>query len=45
VRHVLEADTNDKGVPNQVKLHVMTVWEKKNGAYQLLARQAVKLVK
>lgn len=43
VRHTLQAETNDKGVAGKVKLHVMQVWIKKNNAWKLVARQAVKV--
>jgi ketosteroid isomerase-like protein len=42
VRHDLNAKTNDNGKPNEVHLHVLLVWQKQNGAWQLVARQAVK---
>ena len=42
VRHDLNAKTNDKGKPNEVHLHILLVWQKQNGAWQLVARQAVK---
>lgn len=42
VRHTLDAVTNDKGQPGNVKLNIMTVWNKQKGKWKLLARQAVK---
>ena len=42
VRHTLEADTNDNNKPGHVKLKVLTVWQKMNGGWKLIARQAVK---
>ncbi|PIQ22549.1 MAG: DUF4440 domain-containing protein [Cytophagales bacterium CG18_big_fil_WC_8_21_14_2_50_42_9] len=42
VRHLLTAETNDKGVPGTIKLAVLLVWQKQNGRWRLLARQAVK---
>ena len=42
VRHDLNAKTNDNGKPNEVHLHILLVWQKQNGAWQLVARQAVK---
>ncbi len=42
VRHLLEADTNDRNVPGHVKLKIMTVWKKKGGQWKMIARQAVK---
>ncbi len=43
VRHNLNAVTNDKGVPGEVHLKVLLVWQKQKGVWKLLARQAVKL--
>ena len=43
VRHVFTAATNDNGVPDTKKLKILLVWEKENGKWKLLARQAVKL--
>jgi ketosteroid isomerase-like protein len=44
VRHVLLADTDDKGKgPRSIKLWILLVWTKQHGQWQLLARQAVKL--
>lgn len=43
VRHVLSAQTNDNGKPGSVKLAIMTVWEKENFRWKLLARQAVRI--
>ena len=43
VRHVFTAATNDSGVPATKKLKILLVWEKENGKWKLLARQAVKL--
>ncbi|MFS0488920.1 nuclear transport factor 2 family protein [Leadbetterella byssophila] len=43
VRHILDADTFDGGVPGSIKLHILTVWTKEKGAWILVARQAVKL--
>lgn len=43
VRHDLDADTHDMGKPeNTVKLHILTVWQKKEERWVLVARQAVK---
>jgi hypothetical protein len=44
VRHTLEGATNDAGKASNVKLAVMLVWNQKGTSWQLLARQAVKLV-
>lgn len=43
VRHVLNADTNDGGIPGKVHLGIMLVWEKQGNTWKLLARQAFKL--
>lgn len=42
VRHNLKATTNDNGVPGNVSLHILLVWQKQKGSWKLLARQAVK---
>lgn len=45
VRHILSASTNDAGKgPGSVHLSVLLVWVKQNGAWKLLARQAVKKI-
>lgn len=44
VRHVLSATTNDGGKPGTVKISILLIWQKQNGGWKLLARQAVKLV-
>jgi len=42
VRHILTADTEDKGkAPAHVRIRVMQIWQKKSGHWKLLARQAV----
>jgi hypothetical protein len=41
VRHTLEASTNDRGKPGNVRLYVLLVWQKLRGRWLLLARQAV----
>jgi len=43
VRHILKAKTNDSGVPGEVNLRVLLVWQKQKGTWKLLARQAVKI--
>lgn len=43
VRHTLAATTNDGGKPGTVKLKVILVWQKLDGKWKLIARQAVKL--
>jgi hypothetical protein len=42
VRHDLLAATNDNGKPGNVALHVLSVWQKTEGQWKMLARQAVK---
>ncbi len=42
VRHILNADIKDGGVPNTIKLGVLLVWQKRGGDWKLLARQAFK---
>ncbi|HEY8940427.1 MAG TPA: nuclear transport factor 2 family protein [Cellvibrio sp.] len=42
VRHILNANINDGGVPGTIKLGVLLVWQKQNGDWKLLARQAFK---
>ncbi len=42
VRHTLDAVTNNDNKPGEVHLHVLQVWQKQNGGWRLLARQAVK---
>ena len=43
VRHQLVAETSDNGVPGLVKLAVLQVWQRQQGKWRLLARQAVKV--
>lgn len=43
VRHKLNAVTNDSGKPGEVHLSVLLIWQKLQGEWKLLARQAVKL--
>lgn len=45
VRHTLIAQTNDKGVAADIKIHVLTTWVKSKNQWKLLARQAIKLTK
>lgn len=42
VRHNLNADIKDGGVPNKIHLGVLLVWQKHAGEWKLLARQAFK---
>jgi len=44
VRHRLDASTNDGGKPGTVKLDIVLVWVKVKSNWQLLARQAVKVL-
>jgi Domain of unknown function (DUF4440) len=44
VYHTLDAKTNDNGKPADVHLYVMLVWEKQQGNWKLVARQAAKKV-
>ncbi len=43
VRHTLTGETERDGKTNPVKIGVLMVWHKQNGAWKLLARQAVRL--
>jgi ketosteroid isomerase-like protein len=43
VRHKLNAATNDNGKPGKVNLGILLIWQKQQGSWKLLARQAVKL--
>mgnify|MGYP003336493569 FL=1 len=43
VRHTLYAKTNNDGVLGEVKLKVLMIFQKENGSWKLLARQAVKI--
>jgi ketosteroid isomerase-like protein len=42
VRHHLTGDTNNNNVPGKVDLFVLLVWQKQNGEWKLLARQAAR---
>jgi ketosteroid isomerase-like protein len=44
IRHRLDANVIDNGKENEVHLNVVMVFEKENGAWKLLARQAVKII-
>lgn len=44
VRHNLTANTNNDNKPGEVHLLVLLVWQKQQGKWKLLARQAVKKV-
>lgn len=43
VRHTLNAKTNDKNVPGNVKLYILLIWSKEKAGWKLLGRQAVKV--
>lgn len=43
VRHTLNAKTNDKNVPGNVKLYILLIWSKEKTGWKLLGRQAVKV--
>ena len=42
VRHALSAQTNDSGKPGTVSLKVLGIWQKQDGVWRLIARQAVR---
>jgi ketosteroid isomerase-like protein len=42
VRHNMAATTNDGGRPGNVKIKILLVWQKLNGGWKLIARQAVR---
>jgi hypothetical protein len=44
VRHNLTGTTNDGGKPGTARIGVLQVWQKQQGKWKLLARQAFKLV-
>jgi hypothetical protein len=43
VRHKFVAETADNGRPGNPNLYVLLVWQKQNGKWLLLARQAVRI--
>jgi membrane glycosyltransferase len=43
VRHTLNAKTNDKNIPGNVKLYILLIWSKEKEGWKLLGRQAVKV--
>lgn len=43
VRHTLTGETERDGKTNPVKIGVLMVWQKQDGKWKLLARQAVRL--
>lgn len=44
IRHKLSGAINDRGVPGNVNLFVLQVWQKQRGRWLLIARQATKLL-
>lgn len=43
VRHTLNAKTNDKNIPGNVKLYILLIWSKEKAGWKLIGRQAVKV--
>lgn len=43
VRHVFTSKATNNGSPTDIRIGVMQVWQKQNGQWKLLARQAFKL--
>jgi len=43
VRHHFMADTNNNQVPGKADILVLQIWQKQEGVWKLLARQAVKV--
>ena len=43
VRHRMEGDTNNNNTPGKVDIIVLLIWQKTNGLWKLLARQAAKI--
>ena len=44
VRHTLNAKTNDKNIPGNVKLYILLIWSKEKSGWKLIGRQAVKVL-
>ena len=42
-RHLYVSDSATDGKPNHIRIGVLAVWQKQNGGWKLLARQAYKL--
>ena len=42
-RHTFISDTNNGGIPRNIKLHILLVWRLEGGEWKLLVRQAVRL--
>ena len=43
VRHTFTSKATNEGAPTDIKIGVMQVWQKQQGTWKLLARQAFKL--
>lgn len=43
VRHKLKGETNNEGKPGTANIGVLLIWQKQQGGWKLLARQAFKL--
>lgn len=43
VRHIFSAGTISNGTPGNLKIGNMLIWQKQNGKWKLLARQAYKI--
>ena len=43
VRHRLTGDTNNNNMPGKVDILILLIWQKQNGQWKLLARQAVRI--
>jgi Domain of unknown function (DUF4440) len=43
VRHRMMGDTNNNNTPGKVDIIVLMIWQKTNGLWKLLARQAAKI--
>ena len=43
VRHRLTGDTNNNNVPGKADIIILLVWQKQNGKWKLLARQAARI--
>ena len=42
-RHIYESESETDGKPNNVKIGILSVWQKQDGSWKLLARQGYKL--
>ena len=43
IRHTLNAKTNDRNIPGNVKFNILLIWSKEKSGWMLLGRQAVKM--